>query len=272
MNQGYHHLRNLQCLYHPTLVHFPRPYTVPPRQGETQAFDDFVLDYMFYIMMAGYLDNCTISFADIKEQYKCLHCLNLGDQIVNYVKDDRSKQQGRHRYSAGMFINTVRVIIGIITTKNRSNSSIPKTPSMHTSTTTFQRGPSKHYTPRQGTISASTKLKQIKALSIPDKYDICCVKACLDHIQVPDNDEENHLLCAFAEAIYQLDQDLNKYTARPCLVCGKPGHSFQECPLVQNSPALRTAYGKFIAYFNRFAQLAKMNNMTLAEAANLPDR
>merc|ERR1739841_188847 len=68
----------------------------------------------------------------------------------------------------------------------------------------------------------------------------------------------------------QLQPNLDKYRSFPCAVCNNSGHSFQNCPLLQDTPKVREAYGKLRAYLNRCCNVANKLNKSLSDLPATP--
>ena len=89
-------------------------------------------------------------------------------------------------------------------------------------------------------------------------------------MQVPADGSADHELQLFSTGLYQLDKNLDRFHERPCAVCQQPGHSFQQCPHLQNAGRVRDVYGKLVAYLNRFHGVATKLNKSLQEFRNTP--
>ena len=68
----------------------------------------------------------------------------------------------------------------------------------------------------------------------------------------------------------RLDKNLDRFHERPCAVCHQTGHSFQQCPLLQNAGRVRDVYGKLVAYLNRFHGVATKLNKSLQDFRSTP--
>ena len=64
----------------------------------------------------------------------------------------------------------------------------------------------------------------------------------MDLIDTPD--DELHAVLLLEMGVNQLTEDAGRYKAFPCAVCDGAGHSFQDCPYLQNTPKVKDAYGK----------------------------
>ena len=58
-------------------------------------------------------------------------------------------------------------------------------------------------------------------------------------------------------------------TSRPCAVCDKPGHTFDDCPVLQNVEFLRKHYIQFKLFLKKQATAtATVNQIQVAEDAD----
>ena len=101
-------------------------------------------------------------------------------------------------------------------------------------------------------------------------FDLHILFGVLDCVTFPEDDSENHSLYALELGLSQLKTDLSKYKSFPCVVCNNTGHSFQDCPALQNTPRVQEAYGKLRAYLNRCCNVANKLNKSLVELSDTP--
>ena len=90
----------------------------------------------------------------------------------------------------------------------------------------------------------------------------------MDLIDMPD--DELHAVHLLQMGVNQVSADPNRYKAFPCAVCDGAGHSFQDCPYLQNTPKVKEAYGKLRAYLNRCCTVASKLNKSLGELRQTP--
>ena len=86
----------------------------------------------------------------------------------------------------------------------------------------------------------------------------------------PFDGSEDHALYSLEMGLNQLQSNLDKYRSFPCAVCNNSGHSFQNCPLLQDTPKVREAYGKLRAYLNRCCNVANKLNKSLSDLQATP--
>lgn len=62
---------------------------------------------------------------------------------------------------------------------------------------------------------------------------------------VPDNTFDDPEAEVLINALPLLAREARTHDkSQPCVICGNPGHSFDDCPALQNSAEVRTAYIK----------------------------
>ena len=70
--------------------------------------------------------------------------------------------------------------------------------------------------------------------------------------------------------VMQLDQDLNRFSKRPCAVCQVPGHSFVQCPKMNNTPEVKNIFGQVIAAIKRIWPMCNKLGISLEAGRNIP--
>ena len=68
----------------------------------------------------------------------------------------------------------------------------------------------------------------------------------------------------------QLQSNLDKYRYFPCAVCKNSGHSFQNFPLLQDTPKVREAYGKLRVSLNMCCNVSNKLNKSLSNLSDAP--
>ena len=88
-----------------------------------------------------------------------------------------------------------------------------------------------------------------------------------DSIEVPEGDRSHDKsLMAFYTGINALhDKGISSYLQRPCAVCNNTGHAFQDCPLLQKSALVATAYGKLKTKLDNLCRYKYSVNQTLSD-------
>ena len=81
--------------------------------------------------------------------------------------------------------------------------------------------------------------------------DVCLNSVSFDH----GDDTEDAAFQQLGTAVMQIRDNIRDpsfYTRRPCLICGKPGHSFAECPsMTGNTPKTFEVCGKLVNLFDK---------------------
>ena len=218
-------------------------------------------------------------YNDILEQTKFIHTLQNCNLILEKVRYDRKNDDGMGRYTSGLFFETIRKIVnelqkgivlapGTVYTDSYTSSSTNSSRPRRSSTSRHTSSSSSKFSTRSNK-SAASHLRQLKQLQV-FAFDVTCLDSLLEHTPCPSDPAENEPLLALEIAIKSIDKDLNRYTTFPCAVCNNKGHTFQDCPMLQNTPVVRQAYGKLRAYLNKFKSVADKLNLSLEDTRKLP--
>ena len=70
--------------------------------------------------------------------------------------------------------------------------------------------------------------------------------------------------------VMQLDQDMSRFSKRPCAVCHVPGHSFVQCPKMNNTPEVKNIFGQVIAAIKRIWPMCNKLGISLEAGRNIP--
>ena len=269
-NQGYHALRKIQGDYHPSLTLLDKGYYIIPEQQAGEALEDFIGRYQFYLRMLAYLKNYSTDLNDEHEQTQFIHRLQGSVQILSYIRSDRHVRPWEQRYSAGQFFQTIHQVIRVLSRTSRHAGSSHRSlqSSRHAARSSRTMGGSSRSSIGP-TTSASSRLKQLNAVH-SEPFDLFNLHSLLDYTPLPFDGSEDHALYNLEIGLNQLQANLDKYKSFPCAVCNNPGHSFQNCPLLQDTPKVREAYGKLRAYLNRCCNAATKLNKSLSDLPSVP--
>ena len=102
-----------------------------------------------------------------------------------------------------------------------------------------------------------------------ESFDLLSLHSLLDTTDITDASED-HALYSLGIGLNQLQSNLDKYRSFPCAVCNNSGHSFQNYPVLQDTPKVREAYGKLRAYLNRCCNVANKLNKSLSDLQATP--
>ena len=211
------------------------------------------------------------------EQDRFLQCLKYSKKMIKLVRNDRHVDPWKNAYSEALFFTTYKGLVSSnsldsaeedLPTTNTSR--VPRKPSGFTATprSLDRRSTRKPFKP--SSVSGSYRMKQLHALHNDVNFDVNNLASILDVMQVPADGSADTELQLFSTALYQLDRNLDKFHQRPCAVCHQTGHSFQQCPLLQNAGRVRDVYGKLVAYLNRFHGVATKLNKSLQDYRSTP--
>ena len=183
-------------------------------------------------------------------------------EILQFVQSDRIVSSSEQRYSAGQFFTTIRHIIHTVRLTRKPAPIAYSKASTNTSQLRSWRSSSQG--PRTSTIARLNQLNSVHT----EQFDLLNLHPVLELIDYPD--DELYAVNLLHQGINQVSADANSYKAFPCAVCGGAGHSFQDCPYLQNTPKVKEAYGELRAYLNRCCNVAAKLNKSLGELQQTP--
>ena len=222
--------------------------------------------------MLAMLDNFPTDIGDENEQTKFIHHLQGSIQILSYIRNDRHLNIWEQRYTAGQFFHTIKQVIHTIAQSTGSLPSSRQSSSSRSSSTRNSRiqGGSTRWSDRKpaARTSGTSRLKQLNAMHT-ESFDLLNLHSLLDTTDINDASED-HALYSLGIGLNQLQSNLDKYRSFPCAVCNNSGHSFQNCPVLQDTPKVREAYGKLRAYLNRCCSVANKLNKSLSDLQATP--
>ena len=246
---GYEALLSIIQLEHP--IYHPHPTTGirnPPRQAKNEALSGYFYRYLDYLQLRAYLKNIDRNLDDTIELDDFLDGTIHRDEFRRLIREDRKSKlpEVLVQFSQNRIVGTLeRLKADYISQKihlnNRSRILPPRTPvnthrthsaSIHRPTKTPPPKPAK---PNPGKI-AKVNIVELNPV------------APLDNLEEPVGLEDYEPLNAYIDnyksaVINNINQDPRSFDiSKPCLVCGKSGHTFDDCPISSNMPHLKKHY------------------------------
>ena len=268
-------------MFHPHLVYQTVSYTSTPKQGRHQSLGDYILDFKFHIRMMAYLDNKVFTFSKKEHQDRFILSLWHAQDIMLQVRSDRIADPWH--YTCGNFLNTIHYLHDKVSNASAKASSYPSAVSTSTRSTDpltarsplslSTTGPRNHRS-RSTKALGPPRLRHLHALhnEVPP-FDIQHVYAIFNDIELPQDDStEDVPLCQLNSAIMQLTDNVDRYTQRPCIVCNQTGHSFKDCPAMDNTVKVKEGFGKINAYINNLHRASKKLCQSMTETSHHPAR
>ena len=242
---GYEALLAIIQLEHP--IYHPHPTTGirnPPRQGKNEALSGYFYRYLDYLQLRAYLKNVDQNLDDNIELDDFLDGTLHHDEFRRLIREDRKSilPEVLVQFTQNRIVGTLeRLKADYITLKhnNRNRQRFPP-PRINTS---VRIQPSQR--PRTGTISqAKSPPSKSAKVNIVEFNPV----SPLDNLEEPPGIAEctpfNEYIDNYKSAvIHNVNQDPKSFdTNKPCLVCGTTGHTFDDCPVLNNSLFLKKHY------------------------------
>ena len=93
----------------------------------------------------------------------------------------------------------------------------------------------------------------------------------MDEICFEEHDHSMDIpLYHFGVAINALSQNNQSYKNRPCIACNGAGHSFENCPILQDKPKVARAYGRLLHAVQRACRTADSIHHDLRNPTEAP--
>lgn len=258
---GYEALFDLLRTNHPEHDTYPSLLIKDrPSQKDRQTIADYYNEYLNYLKLRAYLSPIAVNLNDVQEREIFIGSLQRGYDILTITYDDRNSADPTKQamYTQGNLVATLEAAAKrlpqtqIHIANTRLNSPMPKKELHYRSRIPPKRTPSTAHTPS----------KKINAVSFDETDPF--------NVPIPDGMEiftgirDNYIRAISAGSTFD--------TSRPCVACGKTGHSFDGCPILNNIEFLRRHFIGFQLFNKRHSNDSKTAPATVnqlhAEPAN----
>jgi len=247
---GYEALLAIIQLEHP--IYHPHPTTAirnPPRQGKSEALSGYFYRYIDYLQLRAYLKNVDRNLDDTIELDDFLDGTLYRDEFRRLIREDRKSKlpEVLVQFSQNRIVGTLErlkadYISNKVNSTHRPRSFTPRTPittSNRVNNHSSSRG-TKHppTAPTKSPIVKTAKVNIIELNPISP----------LDNLEEPAGLSQYESINSFSDnykaaVINNVNHDPRSFdTSKPCLVCGKSGHTFDDCPILSNIPHLKKHY------------------------------
>lgn len=251
---GYAAVCHILAPWHPVFNEYgPTLAMGPPHQGKNVMLYEYFNIYMDYLEMRAYCENNRKNLNDFDEMTKFLLTCRYGNQILPRIKDERSSTNAasRHKYTQGQIIMTLEPLLPTLIDKNRSPFDertlsnmihVTKTtgvrPPSHDTTARSRREPHKRSSERTRT---RTPVKQVAA----HDASIHAVETLIASDDI--RDSEPPLISIYKLGIDSVKRHSTFNVDQACLVCKETGHTFENCPVLNNHSLLKELHIAFCA-------------------------
>ena len=259
--KGYKALFDIICPNHPEHDTYPSLLIKDrPIQREWQSITDYFNKYVNYLKLSAYLTDVSINLNHNRERETFIGNLQQGCKFLDKTYNERHSNNPTKRAMylqgnlVGMLESVTKQICPSCHFSGSSGSPIPK---------------------KELTFNCSQQICK-KPLALPTKG-IATKKVQVVDVFNANNSTNVMIPEEFGSAF---DHIADKYvntiastasfdTLRPCAVCDKAGHTFDDCPVLQNVEFLQKHYIQFKLFLKKqSATTATINQVQVTEDAD----
>ena len=241
-----------------------------PSQRDRQSISDYFNEYINYLKLSSYLDNVARSLNQPRELETFIGNLRQGREFLDKTYDERQSNDPlkKGKYEQGNLVGTLESVARRIrpARPTSTHSPIPKKElSYSNKSQQLQRK-----LPPQGQ-KGSLPTKKVQSLGVFREEDPYTVFVS-DDVSSP---FEEYVKC-YTNAIRSDNLQEGAFdTTRPCAVCKKPGHTFDDCPVLNNVGFLKQHFIQYKLFQNKqeanMPHTADVNRVTFADCDHSND-
>jgi hypothetical protein len=211
----------------------------PPVQSAAEDLDRYFFRYKDYLHIRAFLTNNENNLNDKHELDNFIGGTRNSAAFRRYTREDRKSNDPLilQQFSQGQIISTLNIIqdelrktAGRAPSPTRPAKTIGRCNLLNQFSPKFQHGKS------PSRPKSSVHQLQLEDFNPHDP---------MTSVDIPDGCEEVYapFLTGYSAAIMNVNSDPRHFdTAKPCLVCGKPGHTFDGCPVLNNTKFLQRSW------------------------------
>ena len=255
------HGRGYEALFDIIRPNHPEHDTYPsllirdrPVQREKQSISDYFNEYVNYLKLSSYLTNVSMNLNDARERETFIGNLRQGRDFLDKTYDERHSNDPTKQamYQQGNIVGTLESVAKRI----RPSRHIPSHGSpILKRELTFNRQQPRRTSP----LKPASTTKKVQALDVFDASNPT-------QVTIPEglgnafNDFADKYVNAISSGAIGTATPFD--TTRPCAVCDKTGHTFDDCPVLQNVEFLRKHYIQFKLFLKKqTATTAAINHL-----------
>lgn len=264
-DDGYSALYSIIYHNHPEFHEYGETLAMnQPFQSKDQSIIEHYNEYMDYLQMRAYTENNPKNLNSQDQMIKFILTCRWGDQILERTRMDRkdNSEVSQQRYTQGGILQALREELKHVDTskpafKDKRRDSV-FTPRREPDRERYKRTDLGKRIERKRPPSHRKEIKrEIKRLQAIENIE--------DAIPEGSSKEEKVI-----ESIYRLGATILKNggnfdVTQPCLVCKKPGHTFENCKILKNHDLLKEFH---IQYCSLFKKLNKKTEEAIANAVH----
>jgi hypothetical protein len=260
VTDGYAALRNLVISHHPSFhEHGPSMAIHPPLQSKrTDIFEHFEI-YCDHLEMKAFTQNISTDLDEPDQMTNFILSCRFGDQILLQSRDERRSTSDviTQQWKFGQITSTLSRSLDTMVDKTKppfpDTIKQPRVPDPSPTKAQYQ-SPSKYQSPRRHQRrDRSHSRTPRKTYSGPittkiSKADIHKVESMIPEVT---HDDDRLKIAIYRLGINAVKQTGSFDVAQKCLVCQKTGHTFDECPVLNNHDLLKKLHISFCSMCRR---------------------
>ena len=263
------HGRGYEALFDIIRPNHPEYHTYPslliknrPEQQERQSISDFFNDYVNYLKLSSYLGHVSVNLNDDRERETFIGSLRQGREFLDKTYDERNSNDPikQSMYKQGNLVGTLesvsKRIRPIRSLTQPHGSPVPRKELTFNRSAVRRRPNAGRPTPPTPKSVTSKKIQSVEVFSESDPT----------NVHVPDdlNDAFGPIVDCYINAI---TSGTTFDTTRPCAVCNKAGHTFDDCPVLQNVEFLCKHYIQFKLFLKKQETQSAMPAATVKQVS-----
>ena len=246
-NDGYAFIATVMGRLHPSFLEVPSRVTSShPKQRADESIEKYKARFKYYRYMEAFLSQRVLDMGEKNTQDQYIQNTRHATKIFEEVHKDRDSPLSHKTdyYLADNFLQTISIMVDDLHVEGAD----AKTNSLYPSDVMSCE------TTCASTISdlSSVSLSSLKSFNSDDLCEFVISG-------LTSEDYSNARTIAVIRNIEKIANDMKEGTpfsqrGTPCAVCGKPGHSFDDCPLLQDAERIKKMYLKLQIASNRFVR------------------
>eukprot|EP00536_Pseudo-nitzschia_multiseries_P004898 jgi/Psemu1/11211/gm1.11211_g len=256
--QGYEALYTVISQTHPNSKrpsNASRMVRNPPNQNASESLEEYNFRYKDYLRLRVFLQNQPGTISSTEEVSNLIAGTTLSEELFKKTEDERDSddQFKRDKYKAGRLLQTLQTYEQEIKAEQK-----------------YKRNTSKSIQPKQLPVSGTrpgprrndsfqkrASNSTVRTPSTLTSHSISLIES-LGYPEMNEESDNPFLHQAYCNAITAFDKQPSLFdTTRKCIVCHTSGHSFDNCPALQDVESLkkhRIATAVFLSKCNRETQ------------------
>ena len=238
---GYAALARIILPYHPDFFEYGTILSRKvPVQRKGMSLQDYYNEYVDYLELRAYQNDNPNNLNDFDEMSRFLSGCRWGNQILEKVRDDRlsTNETIARRFTQGQILHTLQIVLPRIdhTRERYEVLDANHKDTNHTRTTTKKRPsrPHRTFTDRR----KSDRSPRNEKVHVVQEFD--ALAQALEEIP-----QEAEMMAGIYSVGIKRAKTSGFDTSQQCMVCRGSGHTFEDCPILNNHELIKQFHIKF---------------------------